>query len=409
MNQIAIIGGGAAGLTAAYFALISGAEVVLFEKNSQPGRKICITGKGRCNITNQTGARTFLSNVVQGSKFLTSAVFRFSPEDTMEWFSALGLKMKTERGNRVFPKSERASEVRDVLVKSLKSFPGFLMRIEEVHEISKLDNTFQIISSSGTYQFRAVIIATGGKSYPLTGSTGDGYKFARKLGHSIISPQASLVRLLCNDPCCQQAQGLALKNVRLSLFKVGDSKPLFSDQGEMLFTEDGISGPLVLSASCHMRDAACNYRLEIDFKPALTSEELDKRILRDFTDINNKYFKNSLDELLPSAMRAVFVKRANIDPEKRVHQITKAERENLVQLFKKFELSNVLKAPLEEAIVTAGGVDLLQVNPRSMESKICPNLYFAGEVLDVDAYTGGFNLQIAFSTGRAAGESAALN
>lgn len=408
MRNIAIIGAGAAGMTAAYFALQNGADVTLFEKNRQPGRKICITGKGRCNLTNDIDARDFLTHVVNGSKFLYSALYRFPPKETMAWFESLGLKLKVERGNRVFPISERASDVRDVLLGALKPSSSFSLSNEEVRSIERNGEGFFVHTKAKGGPFDAVIVATGGLSYPLTGSTGDGYRFARNFGHSVVPASASLVRVICETEICSEAQGLSLKNVRLSLFEEGKKKPLYSEQGEMLFTDDGISGPLVLSASAHLCRVTEKTHLEIDFKPALSFEELDARLLRDFAANTNRYFRNSLDDLLPAAMRPIFVRLSEIDPERRVHQITREERGRLVQLFKAFRLESPRCGPIEEAVVTAGGVALSEIDPRSMESKICPNLYFAGEVLDVDAYTGGYNLQIAFSTGKLAGESAAL-
>lgn len=405
MKKIAIIGAGAAGMTAAYFALQNGAHVTLFEKNKQVGRKICITGKGRCNLTNNTDARTFLENVVHGSKFLSSAIYRFSPQDTMQWFETLGLSLKTERGNRVFPQSERASDVRDCLIRALYVYPNFSLVSHEVKAVEKDEEKFAVVTEK-IQLFDAVILATGGISYPLTGSTGDGYLFARKNGHTVTPLTPSLIHVICRDSCCGMAQGLSLKNVRLSLFCRENPKPIFSELGEMLFTDNGVSGPLVLSASCHIQEDKEDYSFSIDFKPALNEEELDVRLLRDFSDNLNRTFKNSLDALLPAAMRPIFVSLSGIDPEKRVHQITKEERRGLVKLFKSFTLSVVKKGPIEEAIITSGGVVCNEVNPRTMESKLCPGLYFAGEILDVDAYTGGFNLQIAFSTGKSAGESA---
>lgn len=408
MNKIAVIGAGAAGMTAAHFALQQGAHVTVFEKNKQPGRKICITGKGRCNLTNLVDAREFLTNVVRGKKFLSSAIYRFSPEETVAWFEKLGLGLKVERGRRVFPQSERASDVRDALVDGLKNQPNCSFVYSPVSAVYKCENRLIVRDFlDREHAFDCVIIATGGCTYPLTGSTGDGYKFAKSFGHSVTELSPSLVRIVCADECCRMAQGLSLKNVRLSLFEEGVKKPLYSEQGELLFTDDGVSGPLVLSASAHAQGRTGALRLTIDFKPALTSEELHARLLREFSEQLNRSFKNALDHLLPSVMRPIFVKLSGIAPELKVHQITRAQRENLVRLFKAFPLEFLRLGPMKEAVVTAGGVALDEVDPHTMQSRIVAGLYFAGEVLDVDAYTGGFNLQIAFSTGKLAGESAA--
>ncbi len=407
MKQIAIVGAGAAGMTAAFFALQKGAYVTLLEKNKQAGRKICITGKGRCNLTNLCDARDFLSNVVNGSKFLSSAIYRFTPQDTMEWFESLGLSLKVERGNRVFPQSERASDVRDVMLTALKKHPRFSLDFRPVTDVIPKENgKIEIALNGRTAAFDAVILATGGKSYPLTGSTGDGYRFAKKLGHTVTDLFPSLVRVVCAEHFCADLQGLSLKNVHLSLLDEGAKKPIYSAQGEMIFTDNGVSGPLVLSASAHLRKTG-DFRFEIDFKPALSEEILDKRLLSDFAKATNRCFKNALDHLLPAALRPVFVRLSGIDPEKRVHQISRTERQTLVRLLKSFPLTHLKLGPMEEAIVTSGGVNLSEVDPRTMHSKLVSGLYFAGEILDVDAYTGGYNLQIAFSTGKLAGESAA--
>ncbi len=407
MKRIAVIGAGAAGMTAAFFALESGALVTVFEKNKQAGRKICITGKGRCNLTNAIHSRDFLSNVVSGSKFLSSAIYRFSPDDTMEWFRSLGVPLKVERGNRVFPESDRASDVRDALWKAVSKHPHTTVCYGAVTKVVKGEGGFSVFTHKENAGFDSVIVATGGASYPLTGSSGDGYRIARDFSHEITPISPSLVRVICSDKCCKQAQGLTLKNVRLTLLSSDANKPLFSEQGELLFTEDGISGPLALSASAHLRSAA-EYRFEIDFKPALSDAELDARLLRDFAENTNRQFKHVFDSLLPASMRPIFVECSGLDPVMRVHQITRSQRERLVHLFKHFPLNVRSLGPLEEAIVTAGGVSLKEVDPHTMQSRLCKGLYFAGEVLDVDAYTGGFNLQIAFSTGKLSGESAAL-
>ena len=407
MKNVAVIGAGAAGLVSAYFALENGAEVTLYERNQQLGRKICITGKGRCNLTNAVSARDFLEQVVHGGKFLSSALYRFDPYMTMEWFESLGLRLKVERGNRVFPASEKAGEVRDVLRRAVLEHRNCHLLRARVKDVRVSEGRFSVVCESRTKEHDSVVLCTGGASYPLTGSTGDGYVFAERLGHSVSQLYPSLVRVICEDPCCADAQGVSLKNVRLSLYEEGTKKALYSQQGELLFTDDGVSGPLVLSASAHLRGISGKTRFEINFKPALSREEVDARLLRDFAQNTNRNFKYALDDLLPAKMRPIFVRLSGISPDRKVHQITREERARLVDLFCAFPLKIRALGPMDEAIVTAGGVALSEIDPRTMESRICPGLFFAGEVLDVDAYTGGFNLQIAFSTGRLAGECAA--
>ena len=408
MKNVAVIGAGAAGLVSACFALENCADVTLYERNPQLGRKICITGKGRCNLTNAVSPRDFLENVVQGNKFLSSALYRFDPFMTMDWFDSLGLKLKVERGNRVFPESERASDVRDALRRAVTSYPQCHLVFERISKLTKNeDGLFSIATKKGVFKHDAVILCTGGISYPLTGSTGDGYTFAKNFGHTITPLSPSLVRVICEDDCCREAQGLSLKNVRLSMYEDGTKKALFSQLGELVFTEDGVSGPLVLSASAHHRFCRAPTRFEINFKPALSREEVDARLLRDFSENNNRNFSHALDAILPAKMRPIFVRLSGIQPERKVHQITREERMRLVDLFCAFPLRIRSLGPISEAVVTSGGVSLSEINPQTMESRVCPGLYFAGEILDVDAYTGGFNLQIAWATGHEAGMSAA--
>ncbi len=408
MRRIAIIGAGAGGMSAAYFALCSGAHVTLFEKNRQVGRKICITGKGRCNLTNAVDVPEFLKQIPNGAKFLYSALYSLTPQDTIEWFERLGVPVKIERGNRVFPQSDRASDIRDALWNALRAFDAFTCIFSPVESVQVLsDGRFAVKNEAKTQPFDAVIVATGGVSYPRTGSTGDGHRFAKELGHTVTELHPSLVRIRCREALCSRVEGLSLKNVALTLWEEGRKKPLFREQGELVFTSDGISGPLALSASAFLRTDTVK-RLEIDWKPALSDEQLDARLVREFSAQSNRMFKNVLDDLLPSAIREIFVELSGIDPQTKVHQITREERRNLFSLFRRFPLSILGPGPIDEAIVTAGGIALSEIDPHSMQSKLHPNLYFVGEVLDVDGFTGGFNLQIAFSCGKLAGEKASV-
>ncbi len=401
MKRIAVIGGGASGLMAAGTAHQNGAEVILFEKNKKLGRKLAITGKGRCNVTNSCSENEFLSNVVTNPRFLYSAFNAFSAEDTQSFFEGRGVKLKVERGGRVFPISDRAYDIVDCL-------GSYASKVKIVHErVSEIKVTPEGVvgvSAGGTiYPADAVIVCTGGASYPLTGSDGDGYRFAEKLGHTVVSPRPALVPLDTHER--YDLAGLSLKNVVLTLSLNG--KKVYSELGEMLFTHTGISGPLVLTASSYMNKAtASDYKVSIDLKPALDKSALDKRLLSDFEKYSHKNFDNSLGDLLPIKLIPVIIKRSGIDEKKKVYQITKEERLKLLEILKDFSLSVKAFRPIEEAIVTSGGVSVKEINPRTMESKIIKGLYFAGEVIDVDALTGGFNLQIAFSTGFLAAQSA---
>ena len=408
MKRIAVIGGGAAGLMAAYRAALSDNTVFLIERNDRPARKVMITGKGRCNVTNNCDNNTLISNVTKNGKFLFSAFSAFSSADTMRFFEENGVPLKTERGNRVFPVSDKAVDIVDALVAAVKKAGVKIIkgRAEEILSDGtavsgvKLENG-DIISAD------KVILATGGMSYSLTGSSGDGYKMAKNLGHSITELRPSLAPLTVHQGFCSSLSGLSLKNVTLSLYEEGKKKPVYEELGEMLFTHFGISGPLVLSASAHIKYIGKkNYYVNIDLKPALSTEQLDKRILRDFEEQSNKDFINSLDSLLPKSLISVIVSQSGIEPRRKVNQISRQERQGLVELIKNLRLDITGFRPIEEAIITSGGISLKEVNPSTMESKLLSGLYFAGEILDVDAYTGGFNLQIAFSTGFLAGESA---
>ena len=407
-TTVAVIGAGAAGLMASYAAAQAGAQVLLFESNEKIGRKIMITGKGRCNVTNNCDRDTFLSNVPQNPRFLYSALDAFGVQDTMDFFEAQGVPLKTERGNRVFPQSDRSVDIVDALYHAMHQ-AGVVIKHTPVTGIVQDETTGAVcgVTAGGrTHRADRVIIATGGKSYPLTGSTGDGYRFAQETGHTVTPLRPSLIPLVCSGTDCPRMQGLSLKNVTLTVFE--NNKKLFEGFGEMLFTHFGISGPLVLSASSHMRkwDKA-EYRAEIDLKPALDRQTLDKRILSDFADKQNADFRNALSALLPRKIIPIVIEHAEIDPHTKVNSITKKQRGKLLAALKQFPLTITGTRPIEEAIVTSGGVSVRQVSPKTMESKQVPGLYFAGEVLDLDAYTGGFNLQIAWSTGWLAGRSAA--
>ncbi|MBO1680108.1 NAD(P)/FAD-dependent oxidoreductase [Bittarella massiliensis (ex Durand et al. 2017)] len=397
----AVIGGGPAGLMAAGLLGQGGVPVLLLEKNDSPGKKLRITGKGRCNLTNNCEVEDFLRSVPRNPRFLYSALYGFSPQDTMAFFEGLGVPLKTERGNRVFPQSDRAGDVVDALVNWCRA-QGVEFRQGEVEAIAPGAPFSLSLKEGGALAAHRVVVATGGLSYPQTGSTGDGYRFARQLGHTVNAPGPSLVPLCCCERWCKNCQGLSLKNVTLTVEEVGKKRPVFSELGEMLFTHFGVSGPLVLSASCHMEDAPGRYRLHIDLKPGLTPEALDRRLLRDFEEYRNKNLQNALGKLLPQKLIGSYVALTGIPGEKKVNQLTQAERGEMVRVMKDLPLTVSGFRPAAEGIITRGGVSVREIDPGSCQSRRCPGLYFAGEVLDVDGYTGGFNLQIAFSTAVAA-------
>ena len=402
--SIAVIGAGAAGLIAAGTAASLGADVLLFETNPKVGRKIYITGKGRCNVTNNCETSNILANIPVNPRFLYSALGNFNAQDTMNFFESLGVPLKTERGNRVFPISDKASDIVDALFSYVKK-QGVKIVFHTVNDVLEHQNGFLIKTDDKQFTVDRVIIATGGASYPATGSTGDGYRFAKNFSHSIVSPRPSLVPLVEKGDTCEKLMGLSLKNVRLTALE--NNKKIFEDFGEMLFTHFGVSGPLVLSASAHMRHfGSKDYKILIDLKPALDDKTLDKRLLNDFEKYKNSDFINALCELLPRKLIPVIIEFAGINPHTKVHSITKAQRASLSRLIKAFPVEISGARPISEAIVTTGGVNVKEINPKTMESKKKTGLYFAGEVIDVDAYTGGFNLQIAWSTGRLAGISA---
>lgn len=408
--SVIVIGGGAAGMLAAYSAVCVGARVTLVERNEKMGRKLYITGKGRCNLTNNCTAEEVLQNVPRNAKFLYSAMEQFPPVKTMEFFQSQGLKLKTERGNRVFPVSDRAADVIDTLYYALRRQKVSFVQGRACEIVAVEDRVSGVRLEDGrVLDGDRVILATGGCSYPLTGSSGDGYGMAQALGHTVIAPKASLIPLVEDGGDCAKMQGLALKNVEIKV-RNQKKKVIFQEFGELLFTHFGLSGPVILSASAHMRNFDKeHYIVSIDLKPALDEKKLDERILRDFGENQNREFINSLGALLPRLMIPVVVERTGIPPETRVHDITKAQRRSLLETIKRFDIPIAGTRPVTEAIVTSGGVKVSEINPSTMESKKCPGLYFAGELIDVDAYTGGFNLQIAWATGHMAGTHAGLD
>ncbi len=405
MSKVIVIGAGASGLMAGGYAGYYGNDVLIFEKNEYVGRKLRITGKGRCNLTNNCDNTAFLANVPTNSRFLYSAINSFNAQDTMNFFEEKGLALKTERGNRVFPVSDKAVDVVEVLKKFVKD-NGCRVIHEEIKSLVVQDNTVCGVKTvqGKTYHADRVIVATGGKSYPKTGSTGTGYLLARQVGHTIVPPKPSLVPIVSHDKFCKELQGLSLKNVALSVIFRKNGKSVYEDFGEMLFTHFGVSGPLVLSASAHLTDKLLkDYYLSLDIKPALSEKQLDLRILRDFELFINKDIINALGKLLPSKLIPVVLRRADIPFTTKCNSLTREQRHALLQTIKHFTVSLQEFRPLDEAIITSGGVSTREINPRTMESRLCRNLYFVGEVIDVDAYTGGFNLQIAFSTAYLAG------
>lgn len=410
MKKTVIIGGGAAGLMAACAAAekYGGRAVTVIEKNRRPGRKLMITGKGRCNVTNNCDRDTLISNVPANGRFLFSAFSDFGTADTMEFFEKRGVPLKTERGNRVFPVSDKASDIVDALVNAVNK-SGVKILTAEAEEILTENSAVTGVRTREGEVFAAdsVILATGGMSYPVTGSTGDGYKMAGMLGHTVTPLKASLVPLNVKQGFCSRLSGLSLKNVTLTVYESGRKKPVFSELGEMLFTHFGISGPLVLSASAHMRKmGSAEYVAYIDLKPALDEQKLDSRILRDFEEEKNRNFGNSLDKLLPKSIIPVIISLSGIAPDTKVNQISREQRARLCGVLKALRLDITGFRPIEEAIITGGGISVKEINPSTMESKLVSGLFFAGEIIDADAYTGGFNLQIAFSTGHLAGKNA---
>ena len=412
MKNVVVIGGGAAGLKAASSAAFvlkdTKHTVTVIEKNSRPARKVMITGKGRCNVTNNCDVNTLISNTPRNGKFLFSAFNAYKPQDTMAYFENLGVPLKTERGNRVFPVSDKAVDIVDALVAPIRKTCNFIEGTAECIIAPNGAVTGVKLTDGRIISADAVILATGGVSYPLTGSTGDGYRMAKALGHTVTELKPSLVGMRCHEGFCTELSGLSLKNVTLSVFEDSKKKPLYSEMGEMLFTHTGISGPLTLSASAYIRYLdKKQYTAVIDLKPALSHEALDKRILRDFSEAQNCNFSNSLNKLLPRALISVIIRLSGIAPDTKVNQISREQRKILVDLIKNLTLHITGFNPIEEAIITSGGISVKEIEPATMRSKLIEGLYFAGEIIDVDALTGGFNLQIAFSTGYLAGKSAA--
>lgn len=409
MSKVVVIGGGAAGMMCAVSAADSGHQVILLEKNEKLGKKVYITGKGRCNITNNSDVENLLESTVTNAKFLYSAFYSFNSQQMMDFLQQEGLVLKTERGNRVFPVSDHSSDVIRTLEGALKN-RGVLLRLQtKVLEITQYEGNCSGVlcskkdGSQEKIEADAVVIATGGLSYSSTGSTGDGYRFARQTGHHIVETFPSLVPVEIREEFPKRLQGLSLKNVSLAL--VCGKKVLYQEQGEMLFTHFGISGPLVLTASCFASGRGQELMFHLDLKPALSEKQLDERVLRDFAETKNSYFKNSLGKLLPQKMIPVIIELSQIQPEKPVNEVTREERGRLVSLLKDIPMTVSRLRGYDEAIITRGGVSVRDVNPATMESRLVPGLYFAGEVLDLDAITGGYNLQIAWSTGYLAGKS----
>ena len=415
MSKVIVVGGGPAGMMAAITAAENGKEVLIIEKMPSFGKKLLITGKGRCNITSSLYMSEFIKNTPGNGKFLYSAFQNYTNKDIIEFLHRQGLEVKEERGNRVFPVTDKSSDVLDCFLKrmdELKIKYKLHTKVEKI--LVKENQVIAIRTDKEIIQTSNVILATGGKSYPLTGSTGDGYRIASELGHKIVKIKPSLVPLeVYEKEECKKMQGLSLRNVSIKLVDVNKNKTIYEDFGEMLFTHFGISGPIILSSSAHLvryKDIDNLLKdkkivIKIDLKPALTDEQLDERILRDFEEFKNKQFKHSLDKLLPQKLIPVFIEKSEIEPEKRVNEITREERNKMVHLLKDFEITIKNFRPVEEAIITSGGIDTKEINPKTMESKLIKGLYFAGEIIDVDSYTGGFNLQIAYSTGYTAGIS----
>ncbi len=404
MRDLVVIGGGPAGMLCAAMAAQRGLSVTLLDRNAQLGRKLRITGKGRCNVTNACDVKEFMANIPGDGRFLYSAMSRFGTREVMAFFEGLGVPLKVERGNRVFPVSDNANDIADALARLCRSLGVETIRSSAREILTEDGAVCGVLTAEGRIDCRAAAICTGGLSYPKTGSDGTGYRLAGKLGHRIVPPRPSLVPLESPDPWCAEMQGFSLRNVTLSAYE--DGKLVFRELGEMLFTHFGVSGPLVLSASAKMRRmGSAEYRLEIDLKPGLDEKKLDARLLRDFQKYANREFRNALDELAGRAMIPVLVELSGIPGDTKVHELTREQRLTLLRLLKAFPVSVSGTRPIDEAIVTAGGVCTKEVDPRSMESKLVRGLYFAGEVLDLDAYTGGFNLQIAWCTGWVAGNS----
>lgn len=405
MYDIVVIGGGAAGMMSAAYAAKLGSSVLLIERNKFFGKKLRITGKGRCNVTNNCDVPEALSNIPRGGKFLQSVFYGFTPKSTMEYFEELGVPLKTERGGRVFPVSDKAADIVAALRRDMEKSNVISICARAEGVLTEDGAVSGVKTDKGVFPGKSVILCTGGVSYPLTGSDGDGYKIAQELGHKIVELKPSLVPLTAEPELCSRMQGLALKNIKLTVMGKG-KKPVFEGFGELLFTHFGLSGPLVLSASAHML-AGEEYKAVIDLKPALDEKKLDARLLRDFEKYANRDFANALGDLANRLMIPVLIEKSGIPPSTKVNSVTKAQRRSLLEVFKAFQVHVSGFRPIDEAIITSGGVDLKEISPKTMESKLIPGLYFAGEIINADGYTGGFNLQIAWSTARAAAGAAA--
>ena len=407
VKRICVIGGGVAGMMAAGTAKLFGAEVTVFENTDRLGKKLAITGKGRCNVTNDSAIQEFLENVTRNPRFLYSALNAFTPTDTINFFDNLGVKIKVERGKRAYPESDKAKDIVDAMKKYCSDSEVIYNKVTEIKK--QEDGSFSVTAANKKYTFDSVILASGGKSYPLTGSDGSGYRLAMKLGHKITELTPSLIPIESGSDLCKRMQGLSLKNVAIKITDE-NKKLLYTDFGEMMFAHFGVTGPVILSASAHLRGVDISkLTLSIDLKPALDEKTLDQRLLSDFAAKSNRDFRNSLGDLLPSKMIEPFIDVTGIDERKKVNLITKEERRKILDTLKNFEIPLSKFRPIEEAIITSGGVDVKDISPKDMQSKLVAGLYFAGEIIDVDAYTGGFNLQIAFSTGYLAGKCAAEN
>ncbi len=403
-EKIGVIGAGPSGIIAAGTAASRGKDVYLIEKNKKIGKKLFITGKGRCNITNAIAIEEFFDFIATNKNFLYSALYSFTNENLLDMLNSYGLETKVERGNRVFPISNKSSDVIKALNKFIDENNVNILLNTKVNKIIKNNGKFELKTDKETLKFDKIILATGGVSYPLTGSDGDGFKFSEKFSHNIIDLKGALLPIVIDEAFIKDLQGLSLKNVNLKTLHNG--REIYSQFGEMIFTHYGISGPIVLTTSSYLNKYNFdNIYFEIDFKPALDESSLDERIIKDFKKYNNKQFKNALNDLLPQKIIPLIIKNSKIDSEKIVHQITKSERLNLVSAIKAMNLRFKSLRPIEEAIITSGGVDVKEINPSTMESLLVDDLFFSGEIIDVDALTGGFNLQIAFSTGFLAGSS----
>lgn len=407
-SDVIVIGGGAAGMFSACLLAKAGKRVIIIEPNRKLGRKLRITGKGRCNLTNNSSNDNIIKNIVRNPKFMYSALSGFSSADVMDWFETRGVKLKTERGARVFPVSDNANDIADAMEKELRRYRAVVVKDIALRILAENGRVTGVECADRDYYAENVILSTGGSSYPATGSTGDGYSMAKKLGHTVTEISASLVPIVCEERFVAYLSGLALKNVTLSLYDIRKKKPVYSELGELSFMPYGIAGPLSLTASCYMNPEkleAGEYRIAIDLKPGLTEEQLERRIQRDFSETPSCEISKAMSRLMPLQMISTFISLADIDPNKPCNQVTHEEREHIKRLLKRFELTPLKLRPIDEAIITRGGVSVKEINSASMESKLVKGLYFAGETIDVDALTGGYNLQIAFSTAYAAAKA----